>query len=224
MQGKTMYHQSTLLVVRHDLSMLGAWRDWSKAIFSDMSFNEIGQIIEGMMYWLGITGSLGGPQGFLSEGDTTKSQSTKSTHQSIFAIHVLFEETSLGKRDLCGCWDLRYGAAKTLSPAMQGKSLVCVRWSRDLRACQRENLILAGPPGSLSFRFHYFYMCFNGGCGTEIKGSSIVFAFCFLCFESWVYVLHYRANGMPKAPLEALRVEKNAFFSDTLQVRGPDFI
>lgn len=29
---------------------------------------------------------------------------------------------------------------------------------------------------------------------------------------------------MPKAPLEALRVEKNAFFSDTLHVRGPDFI
>ena len=89
-----------------------------------MSFNEIGQIIEGMS-WLGITGSLGGPQGFLSEGVTTKSQSTKSTHQSIFAIHVLFEETSLGKRDLCGCSDPRYGAAKTLSPAMQGKSLVC---------------------------------------------------------------------------------------------------
>ena len=65
-----------------------------------MSFNEIGQIIEGMS-WLGITGSLGGPQGFLSEGVTTKSQSTKSTHQSIFAIHVLFEETSLGKREIC---------------------------------------------------------------------------------------------------------------------------
>ena len=63
MQGKTMYHQSTLVVVTHDLSMLGACRDWSKAIFSDMSFSEIGQIIEGMMYWLGITGSLGGPQG-----------------------------------------------------------------------------------------------------------------------------------------------------------------
>ncbi len=151
-----------------------------------------------------------------------KAQSQR-TSQSLSHPHVV-RETSLGKRDLWGCLDPRYGAAKTLSPAMQGKSLVYMRWSRDLRTYQRENLILAGPPESLSFCFQHFYCTCVSMAVVALNKGVVHCLWVLLPVFRVLSVLHCTTNGMPKAPLEALCVEKNAFFRDILHVQGPDLI